>query len=632
MTAAIYPTFAGLPLASWAFACRIWIAIVVALYAGFWLQLDAASSSAVTVAILATPTRGQALEKAGFRVIGTVIGVTVSIVLVGALVQTRDLILVAFAAWVGVCIYASALSDGNRSYAAVLSGYTVALIAIQQMDAPLQVFDAGVERGAAIAVGIAAVALVNDLLAAPERHPALTAQLTALHCRVREEAGAVLRREVGASASAAGLLSEIAGLRSEIETLSAESSSGPARTAAARSTAVALVAELHAVHVLANLPVVLEPALRDGVIEEMNESRQHNTAPRIAALDRNASGPMAASLAWAVRELLRRDREAGQALSALGSGVAPPRLWRTPFCRSYRIAAEAGVRAAVWLALTSVFFVLAGWPSADAALSLVAVVIGLGAVTANPRGFTMMALIAAPIAITVAGTLEFLVLDGVTEFPLLALGLAPVVIGLALLMLAKNGLVSALSRLNLIFVLAILAPSNPQTYDPQSFLFTSLFVCAAAGVLLAAQFLLPPITDEQRLGWLISSARREAGHLPSPTASHHAPEEAMFRDATRIAQIARAGLSGRQHDAILKEAVTLFGQAGLLRQCDAQISSLKDGPSAALVQRARDALTMRDIACFQRIASKLHDVAGDDVGAAAAALQAASLLLATSEP
>src|SRR5260370_30259432 len=133
---------------------------------------------------LALATGGAALEKVSFGALATVIGVRGSIALVGAFSQTRDLLLLAFAAWVGLCIYAGRLSDGNRAYAAVLSGYTVALIAIEQIDTPKDVFDASMARGAAIAVGIAAVAIVNDLLAAPGRHKGLAEQLAALHRRV----------------------------------------------------------------------------------------------------------------------------------------------------------------------------------------------------------------------------------------------------------------------------------------------------------------------------------------------------------------------------------------------------------------------------------------------------------------
>ena len=68
--------FAGVPAGSWAFGIRIWLAVVVALAASFWLELEAPSAAAVTVAILAEPTRGRALGEALFRLIAPVIGVT----------------------------------------------------------------------------------------------------------------------------------------------------------------------------------------------------------------------------------------------------------------------------------------------------------------------------------------------------------------------------------------------------------------------------------------------------------------------------------------------------------------------------------------------------------------------------
>lgn len=623
-TMAAPATFAGFPLASWAFACRIWIAVVIALYAGFWLQLDATSSAAITVAILATPTRGQALEKAGFRLIGTVVGVSASIAMVGAFAQARDLILAAFAVWVGLCIYAAALSDGNRSYAAVLSGYTVALIAIQQLDAPHQVFDAGVQRGAAIAVGIAAVALVNDLLAAPDRHVALGAELAALHRRVRDKARAALHGEIGAPGARAELLAAIAGLRSEIATLVAESSSGAARSAAARSAAVALVAELHAVQMLEALPIAVKPAVRDGVVGQLDDTSLFDPQPSIDVLGRHESTLEASSLAWVLRQLLQHDRYAREALAALAAGMAPPRPWRTPFYRSHRIALAAGLRAAMWLALTSVVYVLAGWPSADASLSLVAVVIGLGAVTPDPRRFTVVALIAAPIAIVVGGILQFVVLDGVTQFPLLALGLLPVIVGIALLMTVRNPLLAALSRLNLVFVLGILAPTNPQTWDPQVFLFTSLFVCMAAGLLLAAQFLVPPVTDGQRRHWLLAAARREAGRAPIATTGRWAQEEVLFRDAARIALMAPAGVAACDRDLVLEEAVRLFGETGLIRECGARLSLIEDQVLAA---RARAALRARDFKILREIARELHNTPDADAIAVGAALLVAGLLL-----
>lgn len=611
-TAAPAPfAFAGFPLASWAFASRIWIAVVIALYAGFWLQLDAAFSAAITVAIVALPTRGQALEKAAFRLVGTIIGVVASIVIVGCFAQERDLLLAAFAVWIGLCVYGVGLWDGNRAYAAALSGYTVGLVAMQQIDAPLQVFDTGVERGAAIAVGIVALAFVNDLLAAPDRHPGLAAQLAGLHRRVRAYKAAAVSDD---AVAAAGLLHEIAALRPEIASLTTESSSGSARSAAAGSAAVALVAQLQAARVASLLP---------------------DTAGAT-----NAAG---AAGAWASAELQRRDRDVADALAALDAGTLPPRAWRPAFYRCHRLAAEAGLRAALWMVLPSVFLIVTGWPSTGLSLALVTVIIGLGATTPNPRAFTVMALVATPIAAAVAGLLEFVVLDGADQFPLLAIALAPVAIGGGLLITWPHPLVASLGRLALIFTLAIFAPTNPQNYDPQTYLFASLFVCLSVGLMLASQLLLPPISDERRRAGLLAAARRD---LQRPARSGRAaPEEAMFRDAVRIGQIAATGATtgavDPQQRAVLHEALVLFDQTAMLRLCDARLC---DAPrytmaNSPVVVQARKALLARDVPAIRRAAAALRGVATKATGKedeaarkVAAMLDAASFVLGEKRP
>ena len=72
-----------IPIHIWAYAFRIWLAAVVALYVAFWLQLGGASSAAVTVTILAQPTRGAALAKAANRIAATLMGATMSVVIAG---------------------------------------------------------------------------------------------------------------------------------------------------------------------------------------------------------------------------------------------------------------------------------------------------------------------------------------------------------------------------------------------------------------------------------------------------------------------------------------------------------------------------------------------------------------------
>jgi uncharacterized membrane protein YccC len=602
-------SFAGAPVSAWAFGVRIWVAVVVALAASFWLELEAPASAAVTVAILAVPTRGGALDKARFRLVATIIGVTAAIVITALFSQTRDLMLAAFAVWVGLSVYASGLLDGNHAYAAVLSGYTVGLIAIQQLDAPEHVFESGMARGAAIAVGVAAIAVVNDLLAAPESFPQLASRLAALHQRVCDYARPALRdTDV---VTAAELLRDIAALRPEIASLATESPSGSNRSAAARSSAVALVAAVHAARALKAVVAATNPAMGDTI----------------------ATTPQSPALAWASREFLRRISKVREGLAALNAGHRLHWVWRMPLYRSRAIAAAAGLRAVAYLVLASGFFVLAGWPSAEASLFLVALVIGLGAVSPNPEGFTVAAFIAVPIAAVLAGTLEFLILDGVTEFPLLALALAPFVIGAIVVSTRPHPLVASLGRLNLIFIIIILSPSNPQSYDPNSFLFVLLFLCTGIGLLLAAQTLIPPESSERRQRWIMASARRDFDLMLANHDRRLALEEAMFRDAARIGQIP-AGGTGAGDNAILWQALSYFDRAAAIRLARTGLARLAETSQSQLAAEARQALAAQDTQRLRDLSLALKDVAGaesafadeisGDLAVAAAVIDAAA--------
>jgi uncharacterized membrane protein YccC len=233
------------------------------------------------------------------------------------------------------------------------------------------------------------------------------------------------------------------------------------------------------------------------------------------------------------------------------------------------------------------------------------VITGLGAITPNPRGFTMIALVGAAIATVLAGILEFIILDGSDVFPLLAIALAPITIGAALLTTSQNPVWSGLGRVNLIFIIAILAPSNPQAYDPQTFLFTSVFVIAAAGILLAAQTLIPPISDDRRRVRLLTEAR---GELRKVTRlNRQAPEEAMFRDAVRIGQFLSAGAT--QDSAALAEMLSCFDQSAMVRLCEAKLMPLADGPLATLADEAREAIVKRDTPTLRTIAHRLRETA-----------------------
>lgn len=532
-------TFAGFPGSAWAFALRSWLALVIALYASFWLQLDAPYSSALTVAILAIPTRGQTMEKAGFRLLGTVIGCVASVAIVGLFTQTQVLLLAALAVWIGACVYLAALLDGNRAYMAGLGVITVALVVLEHLDDPQDIFDAATGRGAAIVIGILAVAFVNDLSAAPDYYPQILARLCDLHRRIAGYAERSVGGETLPATMAAGLLRELTLLRADITGLAAESSAGPARSAAARAAMVNLVAMFATARALDGLP---------------------------------AGSRCASTL---TDELQRKHAEVHGNLAALRAGERPARERHAPVYRSRRIALANGLRAVVYFGLASAFFVIAGWPSASAALALVAILIGLSATMPDPAVTIRLAVIAAPVSCILAGLLEFIVLDGVDAFPLLALALAPFVMGSALLMTRPNPALAGFGRINLVFIVLLFLPTNPQSYDPQAFLFTCLFLLLATLLLAAIQIVLPPLSGERRIRWLAKSARRDLAVLEAGAGPRLAPEEAAFRDAARIGTMMMAGGSAPQNQAVLTEAMGYFDRAARLRLCGAAAS---DGP------------------------------------------------------
>jgi hypothetical protein len=204
-----------------------------------------------------------------------------------------------------------------------------------------------------------------------------------------------------------------------------------------------------------------------------------------------------------------------------------------------------------------------------------------------------------------AGILEFIILNGADAFPLLAIGLAPFTVGAALLITSKNLLWSSLGRVNLPFITMILAPSNPQTYNPQAFLFTFLFIIVAVTLLLAAQTLISPVSDDKRRMRLLAEARSELHERAHPNGE--AAEEATFRDASRIEQFLGAG--GAQDSRALAEMVSSFDQSAMLRLCDTKLMQFTDGPLASLVGEARAAIVKRDTATLRAIATRFREQA-----------------------
>jgi uncharacterized membrane protein YccC len=177
-------TAAGLPLL---YAVRLWASVCLALFLAFWLELDNPFWAGTSAAVVCQPQLGASLRKGWFRMIGTVLGATIIVVLTACFPQDRIAFLGLLALWVGVCAFAATGFRNFASYAASLAGYTAAIIAAENLGATggasPDIFMLAVTRASEICVGIVCAGIVlagTDLGGAQRRLAAAFANLAVL--------------------------------------------------------------------------------------------------------------------------------------------------------------------------------------------------------------------------------------------------------------------------------------------------------------------------------------------------------------------------------------------------------------------------------------------------------------------
>src|SRR5580700_8535618 len=111
------------------FAIRLWASVCLSLFVAFWLQLDSPSWAGGTAAIVCQPQLGASLRKGWFRMIGTIFGAVVIVILTACFPQDRVGYLGSLALFCGLCALVATVLRNFASYAAGLAGTTAAIIA-----------------------------------------------------------------------------------------------------------------------------------------------------------------------------------------------------------------------------------------------------------------------------------------------------------------------------------------------------------------------------------------------------------------------------------------------------------------------------------------------------------------------
>ena len=201
------------------FALKTFFASILALVIALAMDLPRPYWAMATVYITSQPLAGATSSKAFFRVMGTLVGATTTVAMVPNLIDAPELLCLAIALWVGLCLYLSLLDGTPRSYVFMLSGYTVALIAFPSVSDPGNIFDTALARVEEISLGIICASLISTVVFPRSVAPAVSRRVDNWLSAARSLSQLVLLGQ-GTTETRRGKCFKIESEISEIDTLS----------------------------------------------------------------------------------------------------------------------------------------------------------------------------------------------------------------------------------------------------------------------------------------------------------------------------------------------------------------------------------------------------------------------------
>ncbi len=140
------------------------IAGLSALWISMKLNLPDPRTAIFTVFIVMQPQSGLVFSKSYYRVVGTIVGVGMSLIMMGLFAQDPLWFIGFFALWIGICTAAGFKYRNFQSYGFVLAGYTLCIVALPVIETPLEIFDIAVSRFSEVVVGIMCATIISDII------------------------------------------------------------------------------------------------------------------------------------------------------------------------------------------------------------------------------------------------------------------------------------------------------------------------------------------------------------------------------------------------------------------------------------------------------------------------------------
>jgi len=439
------------------FSLKCFMASMLALYVSLAAGLPRPFWAMMTAYIVASPFSGAVRSKALFRVCGTLIGSTATILMVPRMANAPELLSLALACWVGLCLYVSLLDRTPRSYIFMLAGYTAGLIGFPAVNDPGAIFDTGLARVEEITIGILSATVVHSLVFPQGVGPVLLGRLD----RAIADAQRWMADTLKPGANKAQALHTRLALAGEISEMRVMATHLPFDTSQLRWTA----SMVHGLHDRLAIMVPLLLAVEDR-LDALRETDPESLAPWTALLDdiaawvqagRDADPARAAQLRAALAQLTPElPANAGwsailrlnlaQRLDALieacedglelrsnvstvmQGGVAgyTPHLTPSVLHRDHGMALRSAFAAAVTILLCCAFWIFTAWPSGAAAPMMAGVACCFFATQDNPVPLIRMFVKWTVISMPVGAFYIMFVLPAVHSYEMLVLVLAPV--------------------------------------------------------------------------------------------------------------------------------------------------------------------------------------------------------------
>ncbi|WP_369939245.1 FUSC family protein [Xanthomonas medicagonis] len=551
---------------AWLFVLRTLLSIYLAGWIALRLDLASPMTAMITVMVVMHRQTGMVFAKAFYRVLGTLIGSVAALTMVALFPQEPVLFVLALAIWIGLCTGGALLYRNFKAYAFVLSGYTVALIALPAVNQPQNVFTLVTARVTEVLLGLLVTGVISDVVFPSRLRQTLRDTVRRAYDGfldfVRDATGGQLPRTAMEQAHLRFVRDavEIEDLRSSVvfEDPEARVRSGRLRLLNQRFMAVSTSFQSlhHYINRLlrqaegdaADALIGLYRPLKAALSERGGRDRTAETARKLAEC-RDALAARAAAARDALPRAQHEDFDTGVSLLrrffgelhdyvAAQAALVAPQQWRTPqadtavFLRGndYATAALTALRAALLVVAMCWLWIHAGWISGATAVFQAVALSAILSSSANAPAAARSLFKGFVFGIALGLVCQLLVLPQMDGYGLFVAGTAPFLL-LTVYLASKPALFGFATGANLAFISILAVQPTPSVNAAATFNSVVPLLLGTLAVSVTFVFVPPVIGTRWHRRRLLEQLRRQATlAAQAPLPGLHARLESVNRD------------------------------------------------------------------------------------------------------